>query len=82
MRQSTNAQGQAGPIKLLVQIFCPECEGSFLLELKDLRPRRPIHCSRCRRAFSLNPDQAWELLRQIREEIGRICREGGPFKAD
>jgi hypothetical protein len=82
MRQSTNAKGQAGPMKLLVQLPCPECSHAFLIELKELCLRRPIHCARCRIPVSPDPDQTWELLRKIREEIRRICSEGGPFPTD
>lgn len=81
MSQSTNARRQAEQMKLLVLIPCTECSGSFQVELKELCARHQLHCSLCRRPVSLDREQVWQLLRQIREEIRRICSNGGAFRA-
>ena len=77
MPQSTNAKRHADQMKLLVLIPCPECRGSFPVELREFSRRRQFHCSLCRRPVSPDSEQLWQMLRQMREEIRRITSGGG-----
>lgn len=59
-------------MKFKIQFTCGACRENFLIDLRNLGKDHSLWCLNCGRMVPVSPEQVWQLLRRLREEIRHV----------